>query len=183
MGVETKKYPTATAFVDTSDVDFLRALGGGWLATTVGKGYVYVTRRRNGHIEYLHRILLGVGDTRTLVDHKDRNTFNNRRSNLRAATKSQNAQNLLHSVAGKSSRFKGVHWHKGAKKWAARIKHGGHSKYLGLFEDETMAAHAYDSAAISHFGEFALVNFPVTFSVQPTTNHGHTYRIGNRCAD
>lgn len=31
-------------------------------------------------------------------------------------------------------------------------------KYLGNFEDPLVAARAYDSAALKHFGEFAVIN-------------------------
>jgi hypothetical protein len=46
-------------------------------------------------------------------------------------------------LRGSSSRFRGVIWHAGARKWQAKIK----DRHLGLFHDEVAAAITYDNAA------------------------------------
>jgi HNH endonuclease len=91
------------------------------------------------------------------VDHIDHNGLNNRRSNLREATKAQNAANER-KRPGCSSRYKGVIWQ--ANRWAARIEVGDEKRYLGRFISEEAAARAYDAAAREGFGEFACLNFP-----------------------
>lgn len=58
-----------------------------------------------------------------------------------------------------SSRFIGVAWHKAAQKWSASIYTNGQHRYLGLFDDEVMAAEAYDHEAIKLRGDKARVNF------------------------
>ena len=60
----------------------------------------------------------------------------------------------------KTSQFKGVCWHKDARKWTARIKLEGKGYYLGCFAKEADAARAYDEAAVGMFGEGAYLNFP-----------------------
>lgn len=92
-----------------------------------------------------------------MFDHKDRDYFNNIKSNLRPCTTSQNAMNRIKQKVGKSQ-FKGVTWQESIKKWKARIKANGVEVYLGLFVNELDAAKAYNDAAIIHFGEFALLN-------------------------
>ena len=91
------------------------------------------------------------------VDHQDHDTLNNQRSNLRVCTYSQNNANRR-KTAGCTSRFKGVYWNKGCRKWCAQIKLGGLCKYLGLFVDEVKAAQAYNREAVCRSGEFALLN-------------------------
>ncbi len=91
------------------------------------------------------------------VDHWDHDTLNNQRVNLRVCTSAQNAANRRKSP-NCSSQFKGVHWHKGARKWHARIRVDGLLKHLGSFTDELEAALVYNAAALEHFGAFALPN-------------------------
>jgi len=58
-----------------------------------------------------------------------------------------------------SSMYKGVYWHKLAKKWGARITKNYKQHHIGLFISEKKAAMAYDEKARELFGEFALTNF------------------------
>jgi hypothetical protein len=90
-------------------------------------------------------------------DHIDGNGLDNRRSNLRNATNSQNQMNRgKHAPA--TSKFKGVGWHGRDKRWIARIKANGKRIQLGSFKDEASAAEAYDKAAFLYFGEYARLN-------------------------
>ena len=91
------------------------------------------------------------------IDHIDQDRLNNRSDNLRAATRSQNAQNRS-KRQGCTSRFKGVSWKKSLGKWQAAVHSNGKSIYLGVFETEIDAAKAYDAAALGLFGEFAALN-------------------------
>lgn len=93
------------------------------------------------------------------VDHADRDGLNNRRSNLRLCSRPQNRANSIVS-AGKSSRYKGVAWHKNQGCWHVRISVGGKVRHLGTFSDEERAARAYDDASAVAWGEFARPNFP-----------------------
>jgi hypothetical protein len=105
----------------------------------------------------MHRILLP--DVKE-VDHENGNGLNNRRINLRPATRSQNNANSCKRSNGLTSQFKGVCLPKDRKKFLATIAVNGNRKYLGTFTSELDAARAYDAAAFWHFGEFARLNFP-----------------------
>ena len=93
------------------------------------------------------------------VDHIDGNGLNNRKSNLRLCSATENACNRR-PVPNRHSRYKGVSWHKRQKKWAVRIAKRGKGIHLGSFDDEMEAAVAYDRKAEVLFGEFAYLNFP-----------------------
>lgn len=103
----------------------------------------------------LHRLiyLWHHGQLPREIDHIDRNPSNNRIENLREATHAENTRNTS-KQAGASSRFKGVGWHAGRKKWRAYIG----KKHIGLFDSEINAATAYNLAAYLEFGEFAALN-------------------------
>lgn len=107
----------------------------------------------------MHRVILirkiGYSDFQE-TDHKNQDKLDNWRSNLRPASRLQNRRNS--KAQHGSSKFKGVSWHKGRKKWQTHIKFGKHLKYLGLFTDEIEAAKVYNTAALKYFGEFAHIN-------------------------
>lgn len=106
---------------------------------------------------YLHSLITGwVG-----VDHADRDTLNNTRSNLRQANASQNGVNRGPKPGG-SSAYKGIYWFKPARLWKAQTKVNGQLRSVGYFKDEEAAARAYDAAARAAHGEFAWLNFPDT---------------------
>lgn len=89
------------------------------------------------------------------IDHEDRDKTNNRISNLRLATGSQNVAN---SVARSRVGVKGVRLVRGSNRYSAQITVNYRKKHLGTFDHIDEAAHAYNKAAIEHFGEFACLN-------------------------
>lgn len=93
------------------------------------------------------------------VDHINHDGLDNRRSNLREVTQSQNLMNSRLQRGG-TSQYKGVSWHSARQKWIVFIMTDGVSNYLGYYTDETKAAQVYDAAAKDLFGEYAFLNFP-----------------------
>ena len=107
----------------------------------------------------MHREILGITDPKINVDHLDGDGLNNQRSNLRVCTDSQNGANRGKQKNNKSG-YKGVHWNKKTKKWAAQIQYHKKVLNLGYYSDIIEAAKAYDKKALELFGEFARLNFP-----------------------
>jgi len=107
---------------------------------------------------YMARVVMGVTDEEVEVDHKNRDaTLDNRKSNLRIATSSQNNCNV--GVTNRNtSGFKGVHWNKDRNKWRATIGINNKRHSLGYFETREAAAHAYNEAAKQVHGDFAALN-------------------------
>lgn len=105
----------------------------------------------------LHRLILGVTGRYEVVDHINHNPQDNRRCNIRKASIGQNVWNTV-SYKNSTSKYLGVSFETGRKKWRAQIKANGKQCSLGRFNNETDAALAYNEAASRYFGEFANLN-------------------------
>jgi hypothetical protein len=125
-----------------------------WFALGNPVSGFYARRRDN---IALHRQIMGFPST--WIDHKNRDTLDCRRSNLRTCTRTQNRANSRRQ-GGKYSRHKGVSWEERKHRWRARICIQGKNIHLGYHRQPEDAARAYDAAAIRYFGEFAHPNFP-----------------------
>ncbi len=68
------------------------------------------------------------------IDHINGDRLDNRISNLRDVTKSENCKNKTLRVDNKSG-VSGVYWNKGGAKWHVQIAVNGKRKHLGFFSD------------------------------------------------
>jgi hypothetical protein len=103
----------------------------------------------------MHRLIRAdiAGD----IDHENRDSLDNRRSNLRPASRGQ--QNANQGIRrDNSSGFIGVRPRN--NRWQARISPEGKEAHVGYFDSPEDAARARDAAAVEHYGEFAVLNFP-----------------------
>lgn len=91
------------------------------------------------------------------VDHINRNRSDNRISNLRLATRSENGQNRK-MPTNNSSGYKGVTWVKSRNAWQVVINIGRQPKFLGRFATREEAASVYNKAALKYHGEFAKID-------------------------
>ena len=138
-----------------------------WYARAVGK-----SKRVNGRIvtvksgELMHRLILGITDPAVHVDHINGDGLDNRKQNLRIATRSQNSKNKR---AWGRSKYLGVHFDdsRGKKNWRIEICIKKANKATGQkrerisrrFLTEIDAAKGYDELAKVYHGEFANLNF------------------------
>ena len=86
------------------------------------------------------------------IDHIDNDATNNRISNLRLATVSQNSQNVRkhsHNTSG----VKNVAWQKGA--WVVRLEVNGKQMYFGRFQNLFEARERAIEVRKQYHGEFA----------------------------
>jgi len=141
------------ALVDTADFEWLNQWN--WTALPNSMGGFYAKRRSSGI--YMHRLILDCNKWEQ-ADHRNHDTLDNRRSNLRRAVGSQNHRNQKIRSNNRSG-FKGVSWDKVKNKWYASIRIHGKTKALGFYRSKEIAARVYDEAAKSMFGEFAHLNF------------------------
>ena len=129
-----------------------------WYANGPTKTKFYAVRKCNGKQVKMHRVIMNAPDD-LFVDHIDHNGLNNTRANLRLCSFAQNMRDVGSNVRA-TSRYKGVHWNKRMKRWAAAIQFEKKQYHLGYFKDETEAAKAYDKKASQLHKEFACLNFP-----------------------
>ncbi len=118
--------------------------------TGTGKRTVYMSRQITG------------APTGMCVDHINGNTLDNRKSNLRVCTYSENSKNRK-MQKNNTSGYKGVHAYKAngynsLKKWVAQIRSERKCKIIGRFCTAKEAAIAYNKAAIKLHGRFAKLN-------------------------
>ena len=99
------------------------------------------------HIK-LHYLIVG-----KFYDHEDRNPLNNRRYNLRKATRKENSRNQSKSTRNTSG-IVGVGWYSRYNKWRAYIT-TDQRKTIGYFIDKDDAIRARLLAEKEYFGEFA----------------------------
>lgn len=149
-----------TAIVDAIDADLANHA---WSVLTTDKHnseYALRTDVSNGRKTVrLHRVIMErmLGKpipSNVEIDHINGNGLDNRRGNLRLASKSQNSKNRP-LYANNTSGYKGVSWAKTVKKWRAEIRVNGQGIYLGIFDTPEEAHAAYCEAAKKYHGEFA----------------------------
>ena len=108
----------------------------------------------------MHRLILYPPHP-LVVDHINNNGLDNRRANLRVATRSQNSINKpFKKKKGTHSKYLGVTWQKSINRWQAQIRAKGNHRIIGYFDNETEAALEYDQAARKFHKDFAVLNFP-----------------------
>lgn len=130
----------------------------GYFRWTVCKGHnTHYLRRGNG--EAFHRSVLGV-ERGVIVDHRNGNGLDNRRGNLRIATRVQNNWNRPR----RDEKFNGVSFHPFSGLWRARIwttaANGMRKETVTYHKTEELAARAWDEMALAVRGEWAHLNFP-----------------------
>lgn len=142
------------AVLDAEDVQLVE--GYTWHAFRHGRTFyarTNVKSRGQGYTSLrMHRLLSGVkGDE--IIDHIDGDGLNNRRSNLREASRQDNAMNRALSV-NNTSGFKGVWWSKSQGAWAASIRAHKVRHHLGYHATPEAAHAAYCEASARLHGEF-----------------------------
>ena len=123
-----------------------------------GRGYYAV--QVDGVALKVHRIiyimLKGEIPEGDVIDHIDRCRVNNTENNLRAVSTIDNHKNTSLRV-NKTSKYRGVNWHKASNRWMAQsTDENGKKVYLGIFREEEEAAKAvywYKAWLLATYGE------------------------------
>lgn len=129
----------------------VRGVAGARAGYVMAKGYRMIQYDGKGYLESRLAWFMTTGSwPKNQIDHADTNRSNNRFSNLRDATQTENMRNRS---AHKSNKFgKGVS--QIGEKYVANIRADRVRVYLGIFSTAADAKVAYDSAAQRLHGEF-----------------------------
>lgn len=143
-----------TTFVDACDWE--RLLKFSWSKN--GSGHVYRQGLTNGkHWNvFMHRVV-NKTPKGCFTDHINGNKLDNRRCNLRNATKAQNSTNQPKRNMKTISVFKGVCIHRLSGLWRARVNDGGYEKTT-YHKTQRLAALDYNRMAVERFGKYAWLN-------------------------
>lgn len=139
-----------TVLIDEEDYKLIKGIS--WYINKQ-TGYVFATL--GGRTVYMHRLILNAGEGQ-MIDHKNGTRTDNRRSNLRFCTQTQN---LCNKRPYKTNEFglKGVYRGKNGK-FIAAITCNGKTHRLGTFLTAIEAARAYNIGAKLLHGDFARLN-------------------------
>lgn len=154
------------ALIDETDEQLIRRYN--W-NVVIGKRllYAFTVLETRAPIS-MHRFLLKPPAS-VMVDHINHDGLDNRRCNLRLATRQQNAWNSRKADRTRTSNYKGVTyagWGKKRKRWRAIIFIKRRRVHLGYFHTQEEAAIAYNEAAQQAFGSFACLNTIETISLE-----------------
>lgn len=119
-------------------------------------GYVTTIDRNTNKRIQMHRVVMDVTDPNIDVDHKNGSdtTTDNRKYNLRVATRSQNNMNKS-KMRTNTSGVTGVSWHKRYKKWHSYIKKNRKQIDLGYFDVFEDAVKVRKEAEKKYFGKWS----------------------------
>lgn len=134
--------------------DYQRVLSNKWYISRIKEnGDIYFVAYINKKRIKLHRYILNQMNNKIMVDHKNCNTLDNRKENLRCCSQNENQRNCRMHIDNKTG-FKGVYYQKNAKKYHAQITVNSKTIYLGLFINPQDAHAAYCEASKKYHGEF-----------------------------
>lgn len=120
-------------------------------------GYPVTYTCLNKTVQSMHQLLFQDIDTKgKVIDHINRDKLDNRLSNLRMCTPTENSYNRSRSSI--NNKYKGVR-QTGKNSWSAEITKDGIKYRLTGLKTEKEAALTYDILAEQFFGNFAGKNF------------------------
>jgi hypothetical protein len=145
--------------IDLGDIQICKKYK--WQLHESGGNKFYVVTRTNDTKKNirLHRLILDFWDSSKDIDHINGNGLDNRKNNLRIATRQENMMNQRVLPSNNTSGYIGVTWNKKLNKWDAQIKFNKKHIHLGDYINIEDAARARKEGELKYFGKNKFANF------------------------
>lgn len=154
--IYSKKHGKFKILIDKEDKE--RVMQYNWSISKSNNYFRVETRLPGKKLIRLHRFILNLTPKDGEIDHKNRNTLDNRKCNLRFATRLQNTRNIKFKRKNKTG-YIGVY--KQEKRFKACLSYKNKTVHIkGSFKTAKEAAIARDELVYKISGEFAILNFP-----------------------
>ena len=114
---------------------------------------VYNPDTKHSEVMFLHQFIMDANGK--FVDHKNSNTLDNRKSNLRIVLDSNNSMNRKGKNKNNTSGYRNVSWSKSCNKWVVQMQINKKNKILGQFDDVHEAGKFAEKMRLQLYGEFA----------------------------
>ena len=146
--------------IDLEDLDRVINFPYTWFAKlnkSIGEYYVYASEYRPETKRckpiFLHQFIMNANGK--IVDHKNNDGLDNRKSNLRMATDKNNSTNRRSRNSNNKSGYRNVCWSKIESKWLVQLQINGKNTVLGKFYDVDEAGRFAEEMRQKYYGEFA----------------------------
>jgi len=155
---ELEKYDYGICYISNKEVlfdleDYERIKSYSWKCVHSQNGYQTIVSYTKENIVVMSRVIMNCYDKKLQVYHINHNTFDNRKSNLRIVTVSQNNMNKG-LRRDNTTGYTGVIWSNASGKYLANIKINQKRIHLGTFSKIEDAVRARREAEEKYFGEY-----------------------------
>lgn len=153
--INSPKYGIFKIQVDSEDFEELNKHH--WTITKNKNFYAVRDQWANNKAKrlYMHRQVMGYPEG--MVDHRDCDTLNNRKSNLRIVSSSDSQKNRR-AQSNSINGHKGVHYYKAYHKYSAQLGLNYKCIFGGYYDTIIEAAYVYNQLAKKYYGEYAQLN-------------------------
>jgi len=163
--LETRDGGKFETIINTEDLERIEAMDLHWhvrYAPNTGTYYVKATRRIDGidgkskkSSVYLHiEIMNPEHDESIYVDHRNHDTLDNRRMNLRRTENNKNLKHRNGANSNNKSGYRNVCWIKTKNQWCVQLQIDGKNTRLAYFDDVDEAGKYAEKMREKYYGEF-----------------------------
>lgn len=117
------------------------------------KASIYNPNTKSSNPLFLHQFIMNANGK--IVDHKNSDTLNNRKSNLRVVLDSNNSMNRKSKNKNNTSGYRNVSWSENEHKWRVQLQIDKKNTILGKFDDVHEAGKFAEEMRQKYYGEFA----------------------------